>query len=166
MADNYEVIATTTLTSAASTITFSSIPGTYTDLRLVFVSTSSGGNGSVILNQDTGTNYSTTVLIGDGISGGSQRSTNRTDLGLSQGNIYANNSIPSLVTFDFFNYAGSTFKTVLLNYSQEFSTDGRTAQRVSLWRNTSAITRIDFTRDSGTYSIGTTATIYGIKAGA
>ena len=155
-------IATTTLGSAASTITFSSIPATYTDLRLVLVSTASGGNGIVRLNSDSGTNYSTTVLIGDGTGAGSSRSTNRTDLGLQQGNVYANNTIPTLVTFDFFSYAGSTFKTVLMNYAQEFNTDGRVVERVSLWRSTSAITSIDFSRDSGTYGIGTTATLYGI----
>ena len=35
MATTYEPIATTTLGSAAASITFSSIAGTYTDLRLV-----------------------------------------------------------------------------------------------------------------------------------
>jgi hypothetical protein len=163
MATTYEKIQSTTLSSSNATITFSSIPATYTDLRLVFVSTSSTGNGIVRLNQDSGANYSTTVLIGDGIGAGSQRSANRTDLGLQQGNIYSSNAtIPTLVTFDFFGYAGSTFKTVLANYAQEFNDDGRTAQRVSLWRDTSAINRIDFTRDSGTYGTGTTATLYGI----
>lgn len=155
-------IATTTLGSAASTITFSSIPATYTDLRLVLVSTSSGGNGIVRLNADSGTNYSTTVLIGDGSAAASARSANRTDLGLQQGNVFANNTVPTLATFDFFSYAGSTFKTVLINCAQELGTDGRTVQRVSLWRSTSAITSIGFTRDSGTYSAGTTATLYGI----
>ena len=36
-AATYEPIATTTLGSAASTITFSSISGSYTDLILVFL---------------------------------------------------------------------------------------------------------------------------------
>ena len=163
MPTTYEPIATTTLGSATSTITFSSIPATYTDLKLVFVSTADVGNPIVRLNADSGSNYATTVLIGDGSAAASSRSANRTDLGLQQGNVYANNTVPTLVTFDFFNYAGSTFKTVLINCAQELGTDGRTIQRVSLWRSTSAITSIDFSRDSGTYGIGTTATLYGIK---
>ena len=164
MPATYEPIAATTLSSATSTITFNSIPATFTDLRLVFISTSSGGNPFVRLNTDSGTNYSTTLLLGDGANPGSSRSTDRTDLGISQGNVYSSNTIPTLLTFDFFSYAGSTFKTVLITQNQAFTSDGRVVQRVSLWRNTSAITRIDFSRDSGTYGIGTIATLYGIKA--
>jgi hypothetical protein len=159
----YDPIATTTLASATSTITFSSIPATFTDLRLVLVSTSDVGNPIVRLNADSGTNYSTVVLIGDGSGAASGRSINRTDLGLQAGNVFASNTLPTLITFDFFSYAGSTFKTVLINYAQEFGTDGRAIERVSLWRSTSAITSINFSRDSGTYGIGTTATLYGIK---
>lgn len=160
----YETIASTTLSSASSTITFSSIPATFTDLRLVFVSTASSGNPIVRLNADSGSNYSTTLLLGDGANPGTSRSANRTDLGISQGNVYSSNTIPTLTTFDFFSYAGSTLKTVLINQNQAFNDDGRTVQRVSLWRSTSAITSIDFSRDSGTYGIGTIATLYGIKA--
>jgi len=64
----YEPIATTTLSSAQSSVTFSSISGSYTDLVLVFsdVKLSSGdsaidiqvGNGSV----DTSSNYSFTIF--------------------------------------------------------------------------------------------------------
>ena len=70
MASTYEPIATTTLGSAASSITFSSIPATYTDLRLVLVHTPSAstGNAQMQFNSDTATNYSYTYRqrIGSG----------------------------------------------------------------------------------------------------
>ncbi len=64
-------IATTTLSSAASTITFSTISGSYTDLRVVL--TGKAVSGGVIypaarFNSDTGTNYSNIFLVGIGSS--------------------------------------------------------------------------------------------------
>jgi hypothetical protein len=56
MAKTYEPIATTTLSSAQSSVTFSSISGSYTDLVLVSNVSGSGGNANlrVTLNSDTG----------------------------------------------------------------------------------------------------------------
>ncbi len=62
MPATYEPLATTTLGSAASSVTFSSISGSYTDLVVVFSGTAGGGNSNLILtfNSDTGSNYSWT----------------------------------------------------------------------------------------------------------
>jgi len=64
----------------ASSIDFTSIPSTYTDLRLV-VSLRSGSSGtsrglSFTLNNDAGTNYSTRYFYGyaSGVTGGSTSS--------------------------------------------------------------------------------------------
>ena len=48
MPATYEPIATTTLGSAAASITFSSIAGTYTDLRLVMVGTTSASDWAFV----------------------------------------------------------------------------------------------------------------------
>jgi len=64
MPATYEPIATTTLGSAAATITFSSIPATYTDLVIVFAGTATANlNPLMSFNSDSGTNYSTTVSL-------------------------------------------------------------------------------------------------------
>jgi hypothetical protein len=69
MAPTYEPIATTTLGTAAASITFSSIPATYTDLRLVVVAKAvSASTLDVRFNNDSGTNYSKTEISGDGSS--------------------------------------------------------------------------------------------------
>ena len=75
MASTYTPIATTTLGSNQSTVTFSSIPSTYTDLVLVCNATVSSANGTWYLefNSDTGTNYSATVLKGNGTAASSDR---------------------------------------------------------------------------------------------
>ena len=165
MPATYEPIATTTLSSTASSITFSSIPATYTDLRLVFVGTSNTGTNCLMrFNSDSGSNYSRTYIIGDGTSASSSRNSNVTVVSLTiQNGISA--TIPTMRTADIFSYASSTYKTVLTNETADLNGSGSTVSGVQLWRNTAAITSLSLETTSGaTFSAGTTATLYGIKA--
>jgi hypothetical protein len=156
----YENIATTTLGSAATTITFSSIAASYTDLRLVLVS--SDGVGSSItmrFNSDTGSNYSRTTLNGNGTSAVTSTTSNATSINIAPNNATA--GLFGLYTIDVFSYAGSTNKTVLSTNSVDQNGSGQVGRLVGLWRNTAAITTITLT-DSSNFAIGTTATLYGI----
>jgi hypothetical protein len=162
MATTYEKIATTTLGSAASDITFSSIPSTYTDLRLVWVGTTSTTNNLYIqFNSNTANNYSDTWLYGDG-SAGSYRVDNQPQIWL---NIFGSvdTTIPALFEVDIFSYAGSTFKTVLHAASGDKNGSGGVDRGVHLWRQTSAINTIKiFSQSPTNLKAGTTATLYGI----
>lgn len=164
MATTYEPIATTTLGSAASSITFSSIPSTYTDLRLVLVCTTSvTTNATWRFNSDSGSNYSYTVISGNGTAASSSSNTNSTAAYFTAaGN--TSTTIPHMYTLDVFSYGGSTNKTSLVTESSDDNGSGKVASSVHLWRSTSAITSINIIISSGTYSTGTTATLYGIKA--
>jgi len=163
MPATYELIATTTLGSAASSITFSSIPNTYTDLVLVVVVKATSGNTSncnVTLNSDTGSNYSYTRLGGDGSSATSARFTDTGSIRTGTGSVPA--SGVGFWTFDLFSYAGSTYKTVLTTQSLDANGSGTVVRAVNLWRSTSAINTItcNFSNNGDT---GTTAKLYGIK---
>lgn len=158
----YEPIATTTLGSAAADVTFSSISGSYTDLVLIVngknAATDQGlvvqvGNGSI----DTGSNYSSTYILGDGSNPASGRQSNQT-YGLA-GRMDGNNST-SIVHF--MNYANTTtYKTFLGR-----GNDGTyVIQHVALWRSTSAINTIKiFNLSSVNFASGCTFTLYGITA--
>jgi hypothetical protein len=62
--NTYVAIAEQTLGTAAASVTFSSIPGTYTDLVLVISAQDTTNNSfALICNSDTGTNYSRTRLL-------------------------------------------------------------------------------------------------------
>jgi hypothetical protein len=153
-------IATTTLSSAASTITFSSIPGTYTDLRLVLTGyTSPAADPVVRFNSDSGSNYSQTIIKGNGSTALSTRYTNRTGIEYSYSDVGPYTQ-PSLTLIDIFSYTGSTNKTALFDLSADANGSQGLTRTVGLWRNTSAITRIDIV--SATWVAGTTATLYGI----
>lgn len=160
----YEPIATTTLASAASTITFSSISSGYTDLRLVLMGTATAAlTPRIRLNGDTATNYSNTFLYGDGTSALSARTTNSTFFNVTYNTSWSS-TIPAMVTTDIFSYAGSTNKTALTTASVDQNGSGSVERIVSLWRSTAAITSITILSSASTFAAGTTATLYGIKA--
>jgi len=164
MATTYEPIATQTLGSAASSITFSSIPASWTDLRVVIVdTTSTTSNGGFYFNGDTSALYSVTRISGNGSSTYSSRSSGdgRFVLGYSA---LTSTTIPTMLTLDLFSYAGSTFKTGLCTFNADYSGSGGLDYVVGLYRSTSAITSVTFITSPGNLSIGTTATLYGIKA--
>ena len=165
MPATYEPIATTTLSSAASTITFSSIGAGYTDLRLILVCTTSPGGMApqIRLNSDSGTNYSMTELTGNGASAASTRQINRNQVDLYYSGIGTSTTIPMMWTVDFFSYAGSTNKTMLITRSSDQNGSGEVMREVSLWRNTAAIDTILLRLSTaGNFATGTTATLYGI----
>ncbi len=162
MPATYEPIATQTLGSAASSITFSSIPATYTDLRVVFIG---GNNASATafyfqVNGDTGSNYSRTFLTGDGATAASSRASNSSRI---QSPMNLSATIPTFISFDIFSYAGSNNKTVLASFSADRNGSGVTSALVGLWRSTSAITSVNLSTPTDAFGTGTTATLYGIK---
>jgi hypothetical protein len=156
-------IATTTLGSAASTITFSSIAASWTDLRLVLNSSVSatGSELKLTFNNDTATNYSFTTVYGYGASAASYRESTRVGIPLDAA-FGIPNTQWALWTADIFSYAGSTFKTALTTGSNDNNGSGATFRNVGLWRSTSAITRLDLSVSGITFQTGTTATLYGI----
>jgi hypothetical protein len=159
--NTYESIATQTLGSAAATVTFSSIPGTYTDLVLVSAGSNSALNDIKLrFNSDTGNNYSETLLLGSGSSAITARGSNISGLVHN----YTDSSIASATT-NILNYSNSTTnKTTLTRWNATSSSDPYVAAYVGLWRNTAAITSITVFVASGTMSTGSTFSLYGIKA--
>jgi len=157
----YEPIATNTLGSATASITFSSIPSTYTDLILICNGTNTAGGSTELLlryNSDTGTNYSTVFMFGNGTTTSSQISGINTSVAAGQTDI----TKPTPVICHINNYSNSTtYKTSLVRASDSA---GKVWASISLWRSTSAISTINIRPYSGNLSSGFTATIYGIAA--
>jgi hypothetical protein len=163
MAITYEPIATTTLSSAAASITFSSIAATYTDLRIVLVGTVTSIVDCIMqYNSDTAGNYSYTRLQGTGTAVQSDATANSTNIRISYGN--PSTSIPFMITNDIFSYAGSKYKPTLTTWSGDTNATGNVGRTVSTWRSTAAITSVVMTASGSTWKVGTIATLYGIKA--
>ena len=164
MAATYEPIATTTLTGTSTAITFTSFGG-YTDLVLVCSvknSTANWPSPRLQFNTDTAggnTYYSNTFMYGTGSgSGSSGRQAN--DDGIALGNV--DNANFSTVIANIMNYTNTTtYKTVV---SRIGSASSNTQAYVGMWRRTGAITDITITPQVYSFDIGSTFTLYGIKA--
>jgi hypothetical protein len=156
------------LGSAATSITFSSIVSSYTDLKLVIVfkGAAGGPQGNLTFNGDTSTNYSFTRLNGNGTTANSGRQANINTIyyGDYQA-VGTSTTIPEMSVIDIFSYAGSTYKSILENSAANYNGSGGVCYQVGMWRSTAAITSINLVLQGGTqFAAGTTATLYGIKA--
>ena len=159
MTATYDCIATTTLGSAQSSVTFSSISGSFTDLVIVMsYSRSVSGNGLLRFNSDTGSNYSYTYLLGDGSSASSGRGSNSTNAILS----YDSANLQETCLVNILNYSNTTTYKTLLTRGND--TGLGVISYVNLWRSTSAITSIELRPNDGNWNSGSTFSLYGIKS--
>jgi hypothetical protein len=159
----YEPIATQTLGSAASSVTFSSIPSTYTDLILVCsikIAASATAYTLLNFNSDTGTNYSSTMLYGNGSAAGSNQETSTVYMYLAE--TAFQDSTFSTVIAQIMNYSNATTNKTVLSRANNSSRG--TEASVGLWRSTAAINTILVRTNANNFDTGSTFTLYGIKA--
>ncbi len=155
MANTYTLIASNTLSSSAASVTFSSIPSTYTDLVLkISARTTSTGTQDTFAMQfnNTTANYSIIYIEGTGSSvssGGLFNATTRTDVTVT-GNGSTSNTFSNIEIY-IPSYTVSQNKP-----SSVFSVNERNASSAimqvtaNLWRNTATISSIKL--DALTYS--------------
>ena len=158
--NTYVAIAEQTLGSAASSVTFSSIPGTYTDLVLVMNGVMNYANSYFVMyynGDSTLSNYSSNAIYGNGTSALAE-SNGYIKLGFSN-----NATTPITAIINIQNYSNTTtYKTNLIRFS---NTANQTSTGVGLWRNTAAINSITiYSYYGGTFNAGSTFSLYGIKS--
>jgi hypothetical protein len=163
MPATYTPIASTTLSSAASTFTFSSIPSTYTDL-IIIVSpqqTTGADNMRIQFNGDTGSNYNN-ILIRSGTSGQDTFSS------YSQTSIQTDSfSYPPTSNFgvkilQIQGYSDTNVQKSVIGRSNAQNGFGGVEYVSGLWNSTATINSIRLFCTIN-YSIGTTLSLYGIK---
>ena len=156
----YEPIATTTASGSVSSITFSSISGSYTDLVVIVNGANANSDNSLCVrfNSDTGGNYSDTAIDGNGTSATSFRESNTSEPQAGSMGTSISTSIINVM-----NYSNTTtYKSYVARGNNPAS---RVRGFVGLWRNTAAITSITiFNNAASNYTNTTTFTLYGIKA--
>jgi hypothetical protein len=164
MATNtYVALDTRTLVTATNEVTFSSIPGTYTDLKIVVNGSFATEDYIVMqLNGDISTNYSETQLRGNGSSPTSGAASNRAFTALESLGAGANERF--MTQINIMNYANTTtFKTILTRSDNASRVTSATA---SLWRKTpEAVTSVKLYGLQGyNFNIGSIFSLYGIAA--
>jgi hypothetical protein len=168
MPTTYTLITSTVLGSGSSDVTFSSIPQTYTDL-VVRVSMRSTGANQITrfnINGDAGNFYSYTVLQGNG---GTVGTSNNTGVGTMQWNESMTSSTDTGSTFGVMElYIPNYTATQNRQLSNVYVTEGNTSTQYinlnsNLYKSSTAITSISFTKSSFQFAIGSSFNLYGIK---
>lgn len=166
MATTMKLIAKQTLGSNASTVTFSDIPGTYTDL-LAVLSIRSTRSAQVVDNllallNGSSTAYTARILSGDGSAAGSSNWTSAyATLAVTAAGATSNTF--SSVEIYIPNYAGSTNKSFSTTaVSENNATSARIEATATLWSNTAAVTSIVFDLDVGDFVTNSSFFLYGI----
>ena len=167
----YDSLSTVTVgATAVSSITFAGIPNTYKHLQIrgILRNTSSNtGDDSVLLtvNSDTGANYATHRLTGNGSAAGAQSYTSGTAIVPyfnANGNSGAN--IFGAYVWDFLDYANtSKNKTVRLLGGVDFNGSGTVGLISGAWFNTAAINSLTFTSGSANFAQYSQFTLYGVR---
>lgn len=162
----YTPIATYTVPSTVATVSFSSIPSTYTDLVAVVQSatTPAGNDLRFRYNGDaTGGIYSSTILTGDGSTAQSAIE-NGANVVTMLADYYAGvaTTFTGMHIINIMNYSNTTtYKTAIARASRAAT---GTDAVVSTWRSTAAINSISFQVNGNSFIAGSIFTLYGITA--
>jgi hypothetical protein len=169
----YDTIATTTLGSSASSITFSSIPSTYTHLQIRGIVRSDRAANpqdifQVRFNSDTGTNYASHNLEGTGaaVSVDAFSSTSNPWSGICAGATAASNVFGAAV-IDILDYTSTSKNKTLRSLTgiENNDSNGRLYFSSSLWFATpAAITTVTLSPIYGSNFITYSSfALYGIR---
>jgi len=165
MATFIKIASVTVGSGGSATMSFTSIPSTYTDL--VIKVSARGTQSATYATYEIKFNGSTTgyylrQLYGNGSTVTSDQNSTRLALdavgSTATATTFSNNEIYIP------NYAGSTNKSVSLDgVTENNATEAWTELYAGLWSNTNAITSITLEMITGTFVQYSTATLYGIK---
>ena len=151
------------LGSAAATVTFSSIPATYSSLEVMMTSrgdtSASTINAFLQFNNDTGANYNNYVLIST-FAGSVSATASPNVCVFPAANVAANYTGTCRLLIP--NYAGTVFNKALFTQAEWFQAPEGVGAIGLSWNSTAAINRIDLKATAGNFVTGTTAVLYGI----
>lgn len=165
---DFDSIATVTVGSGgASTVTFSTIPGTYSHLQIRYLARVSSGNIFYArFNSDSGSNYPYHRLSGNGasVTAYGTSATNKID------DIFLTTNTTDVFgvgVIDLLDYTNTNkYKTLRSFTGYSNNSIGQVISGSGLWMSTSAVTSIEFTPTTSlaTFAQYSHFALYGIKA--
>lgn len=161
--NSYESIATVTASGGETSLSFSSIPSTYTHLQIRGISSNASDQATLMrFNSDTGSNYSWHVLYGNGTSAGAASGTSASVMYFLYSS--ATSSIFGATVTDILDYAStSKYKTLRALSGNDTNGAGDMTLYSGLWQSTSAINGITIFPASGNFRQYSSFALYGIK---
>ena len=167
VASSYESIATIVPTVGATSVTFSSIPNTFSHLQIRLLardsSVSYNGNLGVRFNSDTASNYSYHYMYGAGSTPGAGAGLTTLMLAPMVCGTTNGSNVFAAGVMDVINYSNTNiYKTIRAYGGFDNSTYGEFFYDSGNWRSTSAVNSITFS--SATFPAYCHFALYGIKA--
>ena len=161
----YDSIATTTLGTATASITFSSIPATYTHLQIRALTSNasySTSSASLYLNSDTTAgNYRNHYLFGSGSSAAAGTDGNSAGNGMMGSGMSTG---PAAWVIDLLDYKDTNkYKTIRLLNGWDANGSGYVWFGSNLWMNTAAVSTFTITAGAGTFAQYSSFALYGIR---
>ena len=162
---SYDALASTTLSSTASTVTFSGIPTGYKHLQIRYSLTAAGAADTTIrFNGDAGSNYSSHLLRGNASAGLAQAySYTSQSSAFVQFNIGYNTSVAVIDILDYQNINKNKTIRSIAGWDNGTSSNGEMDLWSGAWYNTGAITSLVLTAATTTFSVNSTFALYGVK---
>jgi hypothetical protein len=160
------LISSQTLVSSASSVTFSSITQTYTDLKIAFSARADTANTQVNLNlafNGSTSSFSGQLMYGDGASTGSGSRSDNLNIALVPASTATSNTFGNSEIY-IPNYTSGTNKSYSVESVSETNGTNAYAQLFAgLWNSSSNITQVTIAPVSGNFIANSTFTLYGIK---
>ena len=170
-------IATVTAAGGETSLSFTSIPGTYKSLQIRINGKVSGGSASLVdilvrYNSDSASNYTYHELSGSGSSTRAQGfgSVSQTIISEVLPDSYSTlANVYGVAIFDIIDYSSTSKYKTLRSFNGgtvlgTFGNNDRIGLNSGLWTSTSAITSIQFSPNSlGNFIAGSTFALYGVK---
>lgn len=180
MPSTYNAIATATATGSTQNFTFSSIPATFTDLRIIisgrsdeataisncniYFNNASGVSGQWVYMWSRGQGNQTTPAFAANSTNSVWFPVSTFAFPAASG---ASTNANAFFIIDVLDYRSSWYKIAYLEgvvgYALATTTNNRTGNSVGMWKSSAVINRIDLqSGGAANWAAGTTATLYGI----
>lgn len=165
--NTYTFIGATTVATAASTITFSSIPGTYTDFILTGFARQNAQLDSpyVQMNGDSGANYNENWIVGLNTTVTESLYNGTNGLGMGYGGQgyapwqeFGANQIHVMGYSDAAKYKSTT------SYGGSANSGSGVEYHSTMWKSIAAITSITCKMNTGPWVVGSVIALHGILA--
>ena len=166
----YRSIQTVNLTGSQATISFASIPNTFKHLQIRGLARSTNASNYADLrlrcNSDTGSNYFSHYLYGDGSGVGATGAANQSFIFSAE--LPASSSAASIFgvsVIDILDYTSANkYKTIRSLNGLDRNGSGYIYLHSGAWANSSsAISQIDLTLDAGSFAQYSSFGLYGVK---
>jgi len=161
---DYDSIATVTVGTAVSSITFSSIPQTYRHLQIRLFCNAGSNDILYQFNGDTAANYTRHFLYGTGAAAAAGATLSATSGSIGYTAPTANTNIFGGAIFDVLDYANTSKNTTTRSLGGfDANGSGFSILYSGLWLNTAAVSSIVLLPLAGNFNQYTQAALYGVK---